>query len=64
MKIFGVFAPGASAPFETYEGVLTVLKGTTVTILGEPEPGQEARAVVVEIGLREGETVREVEADT
>jgi hypothetical protein len=60
MKTFGLFAPGASEPFETYEGVVTVLKGTIVSILGEPLPGEEQRAVIAEIALREGETVREV----
>jgi hypothetical protein len=60
MKTFGLFAPGASEPFETYQGEITVLKGTTVSVLGEPLPGEEQRAVIAEIALREGETLREV----
>jgi hypothetical protein len=60
MKTFGLFAPGASDPFETYEGELTVVKDTAVSILGEPLPGEEKRAVIAEIALREGETVREL----
>jgi hypothetical protein len=37
-----------------------VPSGTTVTVLGEPLAGEEKRAVIAEILLREGETVREV----
>jgi hypothetical protein len=38
-------------PIQTYEGVLTVLKGTTVTVLGEPEVEDERRVVIAEIKL-------------
>jgi hypothetical protein len=39
---------------------MTVLKGTTVTVLGEPEVEDERRRVIAEIELEPGQTVREV----
>jgi hypothetical protein len=46
MKTFGLFDPGnPDHPIRTYKGVLTVLGGTTVTVLGEPEVEDERRVV-------------------
>jgi hypothetical protein len=61
MKTFGLFASdNPDHPVRTYEGVMTVLKGTTVTVLGEPEVEDERRRVIAEIELEPGQTVREV----
>jgi len=49
-------------PVRTYEGVLTVLEGTTVSVLGEPEVEDERRVVIAQIKLEPGQTVREVKA--
>ena len=55
MKTFGLFDPtNPDHPIQTYEGVLTVLKGTTVTVLGEPEVEDERRVVITEIDPEPG----------
>jgi hypothetical protein len=61
MKTFGLFDPGnPDHPIRTYEGVMTVLEGTTVFVLGEPEVEDERRVVIAQIRLEPGQTVREV----
>jgi hypothetical protein len=60
MKTFGLFAPGASEPFETYRGASMAYRGDCVVVLGEPNHDDEEPAVIAEIALRSGETIREI----
>jgi hypothetical protein len=60
MKSFGLFEKGNPEPLRTFEGVLTVIEGTTGTVYGEPETGKEARKIVAEIPLTPGQSVHEL----
>jgi hypothetical protein len=60
MKTFGLFRPGASEPAETYQGASTAHRGHLVVVLGEPNHDDEEPAVIAEIVLCAGETIREV----
>ena len=58
MKTFGLVEPGATEPSQTFDGVLTILSGTTVTVYGEPEDGKEERRIVMLIPLQAGQRSR------
>jgi hypothetical protein len=60
MKSFGLFEKGNPETLRTFEGVLTVIEGKTVTIYDEPEPGKEGRTVVAEIRLTPGQSVHDL----
>jgi len=61
MKTYGLFQLGETEPVEKFQGVLIVLKGTTVTVLGAHLRDYK-RELIAEIHLVPGQTVREVKA--
>lgn len=60
MKTFGLFAPRASEPFETYQGASTADRGDFVVVLDEPNHDDEEPVVIAGSALRSGETIREI----
>jgi hypothetical protein len=59
MKLFGLFQPGTPEPLATYEGIMTVISGSEVTIYGERGEDNK-RTVVAVVQLQPGQRINKV----